>query len=117
MVTNNSPDDKSLQTVSFIIHATRGVIRDQKIRRRTMLVVLVGALALLISGSTVLQEMLDPREHPGRFILFWIVCAWFSLTAILLALFDFLMVRLEARNARRALRNAMEETSRGSGPE
>src|SRR5438105_2169696 len=115
MVTNHSPDEKPLQSFSFVVHATRGLIRDHKVRRKTMLIFLTGALILLISGSTFLQTVLDSHEHPGRFILFWLVCGWFTLTAILLALFDLLMVRIEARNARRELRTEIEQTSPGSG--
>jgi len=80
-----------------------------------MLIFLGGAVVLLISGSTFLQAMLDSREHPGRFILFWLVCAWLTLTAILLAVFDLLMVRIEARNARRELRAEIERTQSRSG--
>lgn len=109
MVTENSPETKPLRTVSFVVHATRGVIRDQTTRRKTMFAVLVVALVLLFSGSTFLASMLNPQEHPMRFILFWFVCAWLTLTAILLAVFDLLMVRLEARKAQRILR---EESSR-----
>jgi hypothetical protein len=117
MVTNNSPDEKPLQTASFVIHATRGLLRHQTTRRKVMLIVLGIALVLLASGSTFLQTILDPREHPGRFILFWIVCAWLTLTAIFLAIFDLLMVRIDARNSRRALRENIERASSRSTPE
>ena len=108
MVTENSPETKPLRTVSFVVHATRGVIRNQTARRKMMFAVLVIALVLLFSGSTFLASMLNPQEHPMRFILFWFICAWLTLTAILLAIFDLLMVRLEARKAQRILR---EESS------
>ena len=109
MVTENSPETKPLRTVSFVVHATRGVIRNQTTRRKTMFAVLMIALVLLFSGWTFLASMLNPQEHPMRFILFWFICAWLTLTAILLAVFDLLMVRLEARKAQRILR---EESSR-----
>jgi hypothetical protein len=117
MVTNNSPDNKPLQTASFVIHATRGVIRDQAIRRKTMFVLLLCALILLLCGSTLLQSTLNPADHPARFILFWIFCAWVTLTAILLAFFDLLMVRIQARNARRELRENQDRASPASPPE
>jgi protein-S-isoprenylcysteine O-methyltransferase Ste14 len=110
-VSQTSPDEKPLQTTSFVIHATRGVIRDPGTRRKTMLIVLVVALVLLFSGSTFLQSILNPREHPGWFIFYWIVCAWLTLTAILLAIFDLLMVRLEGRRAERALRESIKTDS------
>ena len=33
----NSPEEKRLQAASFLVHATRGVIRDQNTRRYAML--------------------------------------------------------------------------------
>ncbi len=106
----NLPDEKRLRTTSFIVHATRGVIRDQNTRRNAMLVLLMLALLLLISGFTFLQPALNPQEHPWRVILFWIVCIWLTFTAMLLALFDLLVLRLEARRAERALREKLEAT-------
>ena len=76
-----------------------------------MLIVLAVALALLFSGSTFLRSTLNPHEHPGWFIFFWIVCAWLTFTAIFLAIFDLLMVRLEARRAARALRESLKTES------
>ena len=104
----NLPDEKRLRTTSFVVHATRGVIRDQNTRRKTMLVLLMLELLLLISGFTFLQPALNPQEHPWRVILFWIVCIWLTFTATLLALFDLLVLRLEARRAERALREKLE---------
>jgi len=104
----NLPDEKRLRTTSFVVHATRGVIRDQNVRRKTMLVLLMLELLLLISGFTFLQPALNPQEHPWRVILFWIVCIWLTFTATLLALFDLLVLRLEARRAERALREKLE---------
>ena len=117
----NSPDEKRLQTTSFVVHATRGVIRDQNTRRKTMLFLLMLALLLLILGFTVLEPALNPREHPWRVIFFWIVCIWLTFTALLVALFDLLVLRLQARRAERALRERLEAArlrhppSQGSG--
>ncbi len=104
----NLPDEKRLRTTSFVVHATRGVIRGQNTRRKAMLVLLMLALLLLISGFTFLQPALNSQEHPWRVILFWIVCIWLTFTATLLALFDLLVLRLEARRAERALREKLE---------
>ncbi len=70
-----------------------------------MCVLLGAAVLLLFSGSTFLASFLNPREHLGRALLFWIVCVWFTVTALFLALFDMLMVRVAGRAARRALRH------------
>jgi hypothetical protein len=104
------PTEKQLSMLSFVAHATRGVIRDQNVRRRTMFALLVIALVLLFSGSTFLAPTITPREHPGWFILYWFVCGWLTLTAMFLAFFDMLMVRLEARKAQRTLREKFPQT-------
>jgi len=70
----NSSDEKQLEATSFVVHATRGVIRDQNTRRKAMLVLLALALLLLILGFTILAPALNPREHPWRVIFFWIAC-------------------------------------------
>jgi protein-S-isoprenylcysteine O-methyltransferase Ste14 len=116
MVKENSPETKSLRPVSFVVHATRGVIRNQTMRRKTMFAVLVIALVLLFSGSTFLASMLNPQEHPMRFVLFWFICAWLTLTTILLAVFDLLMVRLEARKAQRGLQEKFSQTKTPDSP-
>ena len=102
-MTNNSPEEKHLRTTSFVIHATRGVIRDQTIRRKTMFAVLIVALVLVFAGSTFLQPILTPKDHPGWFIFYWFACAWLTLTAMLLAFFDILVVRTQARKTRKIL--------------
>jgi protein-S-isoprenylcysteine O-methyltransferase Ste14 len=116
MVKENSPEIKSLRAVSFVVHATRGVIRNQTMRRKTMFAVLVIALVLLFSGSTFLASMLNPQEHPMRFVLFWFICAWLTLTTILLAIFDLLMVRLEARKAQRGLQEKFSQPKTPDSP-
>jgi len=110
-MTNDSSNGKPLRTISFVIHATRGVVRDQVVRRTTMFALLVVALLLLFSGSTFLQGVINPRAHPFWFVLFWLVCAWLTITAMLLAIFDLLIVRLAGRRAKRQLRERLEETS------
>jgi uncharacterized membrane protein len=108
----NLSEEKELERVSFIVHATRGMIRDQRTRRKAMAFLLALAVLMLLAGFTVLQSFMNPREHPWFVILFWVACVWLTFTALLLALFDLLIVRLEARRAQRALREKLEaETS------
>jgi hypothetical protein len=116
-MTNNSPDEKPVRTFSFVVHATRGVIRDRQMRRKTMFVLLIGALVLLFFGSTFLQSALNPRERPAWFIFFWVVCAWLALTAMLLAVFDLLILRLEARKAQRMLHEKFAQSQTADSPE
>jgi protein-S-isoprenylcysteine O-methyltransferase Ste14 len=107
---DSSPRKKRFWMAPFVVHATRGLIRDQTARRRTMFVSLVVALVLLFGGSTFLQSLLI--AHPVWFIIFWFICAWLTLLAVLLALFDLLAVRAQARAVGKALR--MEVSSRSS---
>ena len=111
MVTNEESEEKHLQHASFAIHATRGIIRDQKMRRRVMVVVLTVAMMLMISGVTFLRRVLDPHQHPGWFIFFWLICAWLTVTVILISIFDLLMLTRGARNAQRQLRDEIERQS------
>ena len=105
----NEPDEKPLQTTSFVIHATRGLIRDQRTRRTAMLVLLLSAFVLLAAGLTILTPLLNPHENPWRVIIFWLVCVWLTLTAFLLAIFDLVAVRMDARRARRELREELQD--------
>jgi len=68
-----------------------------------MFITLVIAMLMLFFGITFLQSLLSPREHPGWFVLFWVACAWLTLTALLLAFFDLLMLRAQGRAARKIL--------------
>ena len=99
--------------VPFTIHATRGLLRDERSRRKTMSISLVVAIVMLAAGLTVLRPWLNPHEHPWRFIFYWFACAWETLLVLLLALFDLLLVRAQARAARKAFR---EEISKGIPP-
>src|ERR1700739_3431259 len=112
----NSSEEKNLQPVSFIAHATRGVIRDQQTRRKAMLLCLGIAVLLLLAGFTVLQTALNPREHPWFTIFFWIACVWLTFSAVLLAVFDLLIIRLEARRAQRALGEKLKSGGTASVP-
>lgn len=105
----NVQRERRLQFVSFILHATRGLVREPGVRRKLMLGAIVVAALLAFAGATFLSGFLNPREHLWRFILFWLACAWFTATALLLALFDVLMVRAQGRAARRALRGQYEQ--------
>jgi hypothetical protein len=98
-----------LRIASFAAHSARGLIRDQTTRRWAMFITVLVAMLLLFAGSTFLERLLAPREHPGRFIFFWLACAWFTLTALGLALFDLLMVRARSRAAKRELRDTLEQ--------
>jgi len=100
--------------VPFTIHATRGLLRDGRSRRKIMAVSLLVAVLMLVAGLTFLKPWLDPHEHPWRFILFWFACAWETILVLLLALLDMLLIRAQARAARKLFR---EEFSKGASPD
>jgi hypothetical protein len=109
------PPEKRLRVAPFAVHATRGLLRDQRSRRKTMAITLVIAVVLTVAGLTVLRPWLDPHEHPWRFILYWLACAWEIVLVLLLALFDLLMVRAQTRAANRLLQEQFRaESSRES---
>jgi drug/metabolite transporter (DMT)-like permease len=88
----------------FIIQVTQGLVRDERTRRTTTAILIVVAAVMVAVGLAGLRSWLEPKEHTGRFILFWFACGWVTLTASLLALLDLLMVRAKARQVRKALR-------------
>jgi hypothetical protein len=98
------PPKKSFRVVPFSIHATRGLLRDQRSRRKTMAISLLIAVLMLVAGLTFLRPSLNPHEHPWRFIFFWFACAWETLLVLLLALLDMLLIRTQARAARKLFR-------------
>jgi protein-S-isoprenylcysteine O-methyltransferase Ste14 len=106
------PPNKNFWMVPFTIQATQGLLRDRRSRRVIMAISLGLTILLILCGVTLFSAWLDPHEHPWRFVLYWLMCGWQTLLALLLALLDILMLRAEARDARKALR---EETLRKDG--
>ncbi len=104
------PKQRNLRIASFATHAVRGLVRDQNTRRKTMFVIVLVAVVLLFCGSTLLASVLNPHERPGWFIFYWAVCAWVTVTAVLLAIFDLLLVRAQGRTAGRALAEKLSDT-------
>ena len=85
----------------FIIQISKGLIRDQRARRTLMFYSVIVAQVLLFAGSTFLWTLL--RAHPFVFLTYWVGCAWITLLAVLLALYDMVKVRAEVRRERRRL--------------
>jgi hypothetical protein len=104
------PPQKNFWMLPFTIQATQGLLRDQKARRAIMAICLVVALVFVICGLTLFRSWLDPHENPVRFILYWLICGWQTLLVFLLALLDLLLVRAQARAARKALEEDVRET-------
>ena len=105
----NRPPEKSLEKISFSAQVARGLIRASRTRRWTMFILLLVAMLMVFLGTTFFEEALNPRQHVGRFLFFWSACAWLTITTLLLAIFDLLIVRREARAARHAYRDALRK--------
>ncbi len=112
-----SPKKESSWVVPFSIHATRGLVRDPRARRKVIGLSLVGSLAMLVAGFTFLQSWLNPHEHPWRFVFFWFACGWVTLLMLLMALFDLLLVRAQARAARKKMQEAFIAGTKSSPPD
>lgn len=97
------PDKPNLQIGSFATHAARGLLRDQTMRRKAMFWTMIVAVMMLFCGATFLAPWLDSRVRPGWFILYWMACGWLTVTVLLLAIFDLLLVRVKARAEKRRL--------------
>jgi type VI protein secretion system component VasK len=83
-----------------ILLVTRGIILDPRVRRWSMFILLLVALLMLFAGYTFLSGSIDT---PWSFIVYWGICAWLTLGALLLALWDLLLLRAAARRERRRL--------------
>jgi hypothetical protein len=87
-----------------ILLVTRGILLDLHVRRWAMFILLFTALCMLFAGSTWLAPSIST---PWSFIIYWGICAWLTVTALLLALWDMLLIRTAARRERRRLEKLM----------
>ena len=85
----------------LVIQISKGLVRDARSRRTLMFYAVLIALVMLFAGATVLDGWL--RGHVLLFIAWWGACAWITLLAVLLALFDMLLIRAASRRARKEL--------------
>ena len=106
------PKPSSSWMVSFTAAATRGLIREPRVRRKMMIGAILIAATLALCGVTLLADFLSPRERPLWFIGYWLGCAWMTLLAILLSVFDLLMARAQARALDKILRDQLARAAR-----
>jgi hypothetical protein len=95
----------TVNNVQFLIQVCRGIIRSQRVRRTLMFWDVLVVLVLMFLGSTFLWPWL--RGHPFIFLGYWGVCAWLTILAALLAVYDMAKVRLEAKHARDELKREL----------
>jgi uncharacterized membrane protein YdcZ (DUF606 family) len=97
-----------------LVMFTRGLILDQHLRRATMFYVVVAAMFMALVGDVFIDGWL---RHPLlRFVIYWLACAWLTVLAALLAMYDLLMLRVQHRLLRRKLRQQMLEEKIGQPP-
>jgi hypothetical protein len=102
------PESRVLRTILLL---TKGIIRDQRMRRQAMFWITMGAMLMLFLGSWLLSDRWG-REHPWLYLLYWFICGWLTLTGMLLALLDILVLRAAQRTARRILEKQMLDKTR-----
>lgn len=87
--------DDLKKNLNFVLSVTRGIIRDQQLRRKVLGGVLGTALAMVLIGACLIDRWLS--GHILLFLLYWGACAWFTVLALLMALFEILMVKAASR--------------------
>jgi uncharacterized membrane protein YdcZ (DUF606 family) len=93
--------------LGWLVMFTRGLILDQHLRRVTMFYVVVAAMFMALVGDVFIDGWL---RHPLlRFVIYWLACAWLTVLAALLAMYDLLMLRVQHRLMRRQLRKRILE--------
>ena len=90
-------------SVKVLIQTTKGIIRDQSVRRTVMFVIVLAALVMVFAGATFLSGWLAGDKW--IFLIYWVACAWLTMTAILLAIFDLIAVQLILRREKRRLKH------------
>lgn len=87
---------------ALILAISRGIARDQTQRRRAMSALLGASLLMLAVGIFPLWGVF--ATHPLFFAIYWLACAWLTTCALLLAIYDLVMVFRRAREERESAR-------------
>ena len=94
--------NKCLRMFRVILLFTKGLLRDTRLRRNVMLWVMMAAMAMVFIGSWLMSGDWA-RRHVWFLFTYWAVCAWLTITGLLLAVFDILIIRATARAMRRRI--------------
>jgi len=94
----------SKDSLQFIIAISKGIARDMRARRTVLFFVVLVAMLMAFVGAVPLGGWLT-TERPILFLLYWGACAWLTVLSILLALYDMLMLRQEAKRERRRIKS------------
>jgi hypothetical protein len=109
---SDDAQSRAVNNVRFVIQVSKGLIRSQRVRRTLMFYNVLVLLLMIFVGSTFLWGWL--REHVWFFIGYWGLCAWLTLLAFLLAVYDMAKVRQDARRERQRL---VDEYLKGTKPD
>ena len=104
----------SEKPASFIILVSKGILRDRHMRRTVLFWIVAAAICMVGVGALLLDGWL--LTSPFLFLLYWGACAWLTLTSLLLALYDMLVLRGEERRERQRLKRTIlgaEDTGEG----
>lgn len=93
----------------------RGVLADSRWRRRSMGGIVLAAAAMLMLGATFWDDWLAAR--PFVFLLYWLAVAWLTVTALLMAVLDILLVRRAGRVATNRLREQLRQRGENKAPD
>lgn len=85
--------------INLVISVTTGIAFEQRIRRQAMFALTLAALVMLFVGVTFLWHAF--ADHPLFFAIYWLVCAWLTISAMLLSIYDLLVVIRRQRADRR----------------
>lgn len=88
--------------IRITVLLSKAIIRDPVLRRKCMFVLIGAAVLMLFLGSILLSDHWA-RKHPILYLCYWLGCAWLTVTGVLLALLDILVIRAAARATRRRL--------------
>lgn len=70
-----------------------------------MFILLVMALLMVFAGSTFLEGVI---AKPVTFIVYWGICGWLTLAAMLLAVWDMFLLRAATRREKRTLKEMLD---------
>jgi len=96
-----------------ILLMTRGIILDPRTRRWAMFILILVALVMVFVGTTFLVPYITT---PWSFIAYWGVCAWLTFAAMLLAVWDIILVRVAARRQRREIEKQIADRKSNDHP-
>ena len=88
----------------WLLLYTRGLIVDQHLRRLTMFYVVITTMVMVFAGAVF---VFDWKEHPLRFVVYWLAVISLTILVMLLTIYDLLLLRLQHRVLSRQLRERM----------